>query len=298
MLEFDSKVPTKLKKIQQWFGSIISRPVDEDSRMNPISPSNQPMEIEACDFIRPSPTLRPAQRIQIYNQQYWWRLLNTMHETFPLVTRMFGYHDFNRLIAIPFLDKYPPSHWSLNELGRNLSNWIESDYHENDKQLVLDSAKIDWTFTHSFCCKQEPPILESTLPENGDITSLLEKKISLQDHVHLFTMDYDLMSFRVEFLKQEPEYWIEHDFPPLPKEKKYHFVIFRNTHNDIQWKEITEGEYRLLKLIQSGTTIENLCQWLEMQQGSLYEEAQHNLHLWFQDWIVYRWLTLQENPPS
>lgn len=107
-MTFDAKVPFKLKKTQLWFGSIIGRPIDEDSKMNPISPAGQPIEIEACDFIRPSPTLRPAQRIQIYNQQYWWRLLSSMHETFPLVTRLFGYHDFNKIIAIPYLVKFPP----------------------------------------------------------------------------------------------------------------------------------------------------------------------------------------------
>ncbi len=293
MSVFDIKVPSKLKKTQIWFGSIIGRPIDEDSRMNPISPAGQPMEIEACDYIRPSLTLRPAQRIQIYNQQYWWRLLNILHESFPLVTRLFGYHDFNRLIAIPYLVKFPPNHWSLNDLGYLLSKWVETDYAENDKQLVLDSAKIDWAFNHSFCCLQKEPILQSSLPQAGDPSSLLDKKIGLQEHLCLFVMDYDLFTFRVDFLKQEPEYWIDHDFPLLQKEKKYHFVLFRNLNNDIQWKEIPEAEYRLLKLIQSGTTIENLCQWLEQQHGSLYEEAQKNLHLWFQEWIVSRWLALE-----
>ncbi len=292
MHAFDVKVPNKLKKVQTWFGSIISRPIDEDSRMNPISPAGQPMEIEACDYICPSPTLRPAQRIQIYNQQYWWRLLNALHESFPMVTRLFGYHDFNRLLAIPYLTKYPPDHWSLNTLGHLLSDWINSDYNESDKQLVFDAAQIDWGFNHSFCCLQKEPILQSSLPQNGDPSALLHKTICLQDHIYLFAMDYDLFTFRVEFLKEKPEYWIDNDFPMLNKEKKYHFVLSRNTHNDIQWKEISEGEYRLLKLIQSKITIENLCQWLEKQQGPLYEEAQHKLHLWFQEWIVCRWLAI------
>lgn len=294
MIGFDAKVPNKLKKTQMWFGSIISRPIDEDSRMNPISPSGQSMEIEACDYICPSPTLRPAQRIQIYNQQYWWRLLNTLHETFPLVTRLFGYHDFNKFIAIPYLKKYPPTHWSLNTLGHLLSDWVTTEYNENDKQLVFDAAQIDWAFNHSFCSMQKEPILPTSLSKNGNPEELLNKIIGLQEHIHLFAVDYDLFTFRVDFLKEKPEYWVDNDFPLLNKEKKFHFILFRNSHNDIESKEIPEAEYRLLKLIQSKITIENLCHWLEKQQGSLYEEAQQKLHLWFQEWIVHRWLYIDK----
>lgn len=292
-MTFDAKVPSKLKRTQQWFGSIIGRPIDEDSRMNPISPSGQPMEIEACDYIRHSPTLRPAQRIQIYNQQYWWRLLNSMHETFPLVTRLFGYHDFNKTIAIPYLVKYPPHHWSLNEMGRHLYLWVEEHYHENDIDLILDAVKVDWAFTHSFCAKQKAPILTTTLPREGDSSSLIDKKIFAQVHLHLFEMSYDLFNFRVEFLKQEPEYWVEHDFPELKKEKQYYFVLFRNINQDIQWCELTKGQFQVFSFLAKGSTIDDLCQWIETQSSSLIEEAKSNLHHWFQQWIVRRWLTLE-----
>src|SRR4051812_44875922 len=109
-MAFDAAVPTQLKRMQEWFASIITRPVDEESRINPLSPEGVPMEQEACRYITPSATLLPAQRIQIYNQQYWWRLLSIMHELYPLVTRLFGHRDFNQTIAIPYLVKYPPSH--------------------------------------------------------------------------------------------------------------------------------------------------------------------------------------------
>jgi hypothetical protein len=289
---FDAKVPSKLKRTQLWFGSIIGRPIDEDSRMNPISPSGQSMEIEACDYIRPSPSLRPAQRIQIYNQQYWWRLLNSMHESFPLVTRLFGYHDFNRMIAIPYLVKYPPNHWSLNEISNLLPQWVQEEYHENDKQLILDSSKIDWAFMHSFCAEQKPPILTSNLPQ-GDPSSLLNNKIYMQTHLHLFAIPYELFNFRMEFLKQEPEYWIEHDFPELKKEQHYHFALFRNAQYDIEWMNLTKNEFEVLSFLKSGKTIDDICEWIEKQDSTLIEEAKNNLGLWFQKWIVLHWLTLQ-----
>lgn len=282
-MKYDDKLPSKLKKAQVWFGSIISRPIDEDSRMDPISPSGQPMEIEACDYIRPSPTLRPAQRIQIYNQQYWWRLLGTMHESFPMVTRLFGYHDFNRLIAIPYLDNYPPNHWSLNEIGSHLSKWVKEHYQESDQKLVYDAAAVDWSFNQSFCAKQYDPIAASDLPLEG-------MKLKLQPHIHLFELDYDLFTFRADFLKQEPEYWIENDFPELKKERTYYYTLFRNSDLDIQWMEITPAFYRLLEFLRKEASVDEACQWIEEQGGALMEEAAKHLQDWFQHAAAHRWL--------
>lgn len=296
-MTYDHKVPATLKKAQQWFGSIIGRPIDVESRMMPLSPSGQPMEEEAWDYIAPSPTLQPAQRIELYNQQYWWRLLSTLHDTFPLVTRLFGYDDFNQRLGIPYLVKYPPNHWSLAFLGDRFLRWVDEEYHEDDLPLVRDAVHLDWAFGHSFCVRQLEPILSATLPKEGDPSSLLDRTIYLQDHVHLFDLRYDLFSFRVEFLKQPPEYWLDNEFPPLKKEqdKRFYFVLFRDVRNNIAWKEIPETAFRLLQQFQQGTTVEKACEWLEGQDARLYNEAMQSLHLWFQEWIIYRWLTLHES---
>lgn len=295
-MTFDLKVPEKLKNTQLWFGSIIGRPIDVDSRMNPVSPSGKPMEEEAWDFISPSPTMKPADRIQLYNQQYWWRLLNAMQETFPLVTRLFGYHDFNQIISIPYMVKYRPQDWSLSTIGDFLPQWIQEEYSQTDKQLIYDSARIDLAYTHSFLAGQKPIIEAKNMKNGEDLEALLDKVLYLQDHVHLFEMNYDLFAFRTEFLKKEPNYWIENDFPTLKKEKRYHFVLYRTQYNDIYVKEIPPEEYQLLSLFRQGWTIDQACEWLEGQDKSFYEKAMQDLQQWLQEWVVLRWLALDSAP--
>lgn len=291
-MTFDAKVPSQLKKSQKWFASIITRPIDEDSRMNPVSPTGNLMEEEAWDFIHPSPTLRPAQRIQIYNQQYWWRLLSTLHEVFPLLTRLFGYYEFNQSIGIPYLVKYAPNHWSLNQLGDRLPQWIQEEYKASDKALVYDASMIDFAFNSSFVAPENPPITQAPLASPGDFSSLMSPKIYLQPHIHLFKWDYDIFQFRTNFLLQEVEYWIENDFPALPKDRKYYFVLFRNSRNDIAWNEITSAEYHVLKKFQEGSSIDDLCQWLEQQDPAISDPASEKIHIWLQEWILRGWLTL------
>lgn len=294
-MTYDEKVPLQLKREQQWFGAIIGRPIDEDSRMNPVSPTGQLMEEEAALHIAPSPTLRPAQRIQIYNQQYWWRLLNTLHESFPLVTRLFGYFDFNRTIGIPYLTKYPPRHWSLALLGDRLSQWCLEDYHAPDKKLVVQAIELDWAFSHSFIVGAVVPLNSEQMAAQDGSEAVFDKVLYLQPYVHLFEYSYDLFKYRLDFLLQDPDYWLNHEFPILECSRPYYYLLHRNPKNEISWKEISKGEYLILSLFQKGTSIEKVCEWLEGQDPELCQTAMEKLQLWFHEWTQRGWLSLQ-NP--
>lgn len=290
---YDPKVPTQLKSTQQWFASIITQPIQDNSKMQPLSPKGLPMEQEAKQLIAPSPTLKPHQRIEIYNQQYWWRLLSTMHEIYPLVTRLFGYYQFNKTIAVPYLVKYPPDHWSLNHLGCHLPKWVEEDYHAEDKKLIYDSARLDWSFNDSFIAGQKPPLDMQNLPIPGDISSLLSVPLYLQPHVTLFKFDYDLPAFRVPFIKEDGDHWIDNEFPELVK-GNYHFVVSRAPNLNISWHEVSEGEFFLLTILQKGASIDDACEALENAEDRISEEAMANLHKWFQEWVIRQWLTVQK----
>jgi hypothetical protein len=286
--------PAKLKATQEWFASIITRPLLDESKMILTAPNGEPMELDAARYLLPGPTLEPHQRIELYNQRYWWRLLAILHESFPLVTRLFGFYQFNQLIGFPYLVKYPPTHWSLNYLGSHLFQWVEEEYQAEDKQLILDSAKLDWAFNDGFTAAELPPITTKDMPADGNLEALLDRPIILQPYIHLFELDYDLFLFREAFIKEEGDYWVDHDFPPLLKEKKpYCFALYRTERNQAAWKEISQGEYLFLNFFKQGMSIEEACEQLESCPEEVLNETMNNLHKWFQEWILRRWLVLK-----
>jgi hypothetical protein len=293
-MSYDVKVPESLKREQQWFGSIIGRPIDENSCMNPISPSGRSMEEEAAEHIQPSPTLRPAQRIQIYNQQYWWRLLNTLQESFPLLSRLFGFYDFNRSIAVPYLEKYPPRHWSLSFLGDRLLQWCQEDYHAKDKKLVLQAAELDYAFSDCFIVGEVAPITMEDIATEKAALAILEKVIYLQRFVCLFEYEYDFFKYRIDFLEKNHDHWLENDFPPMDNSRPFYYALYRTKKNDISWKEITRGEFLILSLFQKGASVDDICEMLE-NQPDLYPEAAEKMQLWFHEWAQRGWLSLK-NP--
>lgn len=285
MSVYDDKVPLCLKETQEWFASIIARPIDGDSRMQPISPTGIPMAVEALQYILPSPTLAPHQRIQIYNQQYWWRLLAILHDNFPLTTRLFGYHDFNQLIAIPYLQKYPPKHWSLNHLGDLLPQWACEEYVAADKVVVQEAIASDWAYVKGFFSAEYPfEITEESI--------MLERKLLLQPHLSLCSFSHRLLPFRDAMVSQQPEYWEKEPFPPLEGRQNYYFVIYRNRNYHLAWSEIDHFQYLLLSKLNSkeGCSISELCSWLEEQDETIQSAASQNLHFWFQEWTIHHWL--------
>ncbi len=282
-----------LQSTQEWFASIITSPLAKNDSINPMMPNGMLIAEEAARYIVPSPTLLPHQRLQIYNQQYWWRLLNTLHANFPLVTRLFGYQAFNEKIGLPYLHQCPPNHWSLTLLGERLPSWVANHYTKPDKPLIHNAANLDWAFTASFIAPQHPPLDLNQLAQE-DPSLLLSKPFYLQPHIHLFEWDYDLLAFRELFLQEEVDYWTEHRFPALPKKQSSYFALYRTLKNSQAWREITKGEYFLLQLFQKGSSVEAACEVMEEQELAVYEQVAANLQKWIQDWTRLGWLTLKE----
>ncbi|CCB85074.1 putative uncharacterized protein [Parachlamydia acanthamoebae UV-7] len=289
MITEQTLAPPVLQYIQEWFGSIIARPIDFDNRMNPVSPCGHSMEKEAAHYIAPSPTLRPAQRIELYNQQYWWRLLNVLHEVFPFVTCLFGYREFNQVLGFPFLVKYPPAHWFLQAIGDRLPLFVQKYYRADDFQLVYDATQLDCAFNQAFYSAHIPTNLQEMML--GDSEAVLAKSLVLQPHMQVFAFKYDLVEFRQAFLKQNPDYWLEHDFPEL-KHVPTFCAVFRNDFNQVVTTPLDPDEYHFLSLFRSGCSIDQACEWLDEQTDPIFENSAENLQKWFHKWFLEQWLTL------
>lgn len=288
----EPSAPDELRHTLTWFARIIERPIDQESRMMPLSPEGISMEEEAARFISASPTMLPHERIEVYNQQYWWRLLGILHENYPLLVRLFGYTAFNHIIAAPYLCAYRPDHWSLGHLGGTLFKHLDETYQTEDRRLILDAAVIDYAHILSFFNQQLPIVSLSEVKVQKDLTELIEVRLYLQPHLQLFELPYHLLDFRNEMLDHPGDHYLDNPLPVLKKGQCY-FAIFRNSQNRVSWQELTKGQFHLLQLFKNGHSAAAACDWLERQKGTFFEEALTNVHLWFQEWIINGWFTHQ-----
>lgn len=281
------EIPTEIRSIQEWFATVISQPLTESDAIQPISYSGNPVEEEAQKFISGSCKLKPHKRLEIYNQQFWFRLFNFLEANFPLTSRLLGRDKFKK-VATEFLVDNPPDHWSLTFLGKNFPKWIKP---KNYPKLIEHSIEIDALCYASSLSSKQPAISLETF-KNQDPNILLDTTLFLQPHLFLVHYPYDLFMFREEVLKRDLEYSRNTSTASLQESDVHYFVVFRTRNNNLAWQNIRETEFQLLQMLQKGCTILTLCDWIEHQDTSLQTEMAKNVQKFVQRWILNEWLTI------
>ena len=125
-----------------------------------------------------------AVRLGTYNQQYWFRLLTVMQEEYPLLSRLMGLLDFNRMV-IDFLTAHPSSHPTLRHLSDPLVGFLMASSAWGSAQRV-QCARLEHAYIVAFDAAALPP------PAAVSLTAPLR----LQPYLRLHAEDWDLVMWR------------------------------------------------------------------------------------------------------
>src|SRR5260370_40949022 len=68
----------RLKALQRTMARAVMQPLTSAERMQRTAPDGQPMRRYAERFIKPNDRLTSFARLEIYNRQYWFRVLSSM----------------------------------------------------------------------------------------------------------------------------------------------------------------------------------------------------------------------------
>lgn len=186
---------TGLKELQALIANAIMQPLVDDSIAS-VTGGVLTNDL-ANGLIEPSLKMSALERLEIYNQQYWYRLTDAMREDFPGVLNVLGDRRFNQL-AVNYLCKHPSASFSLQNLGSRFFDYV-SEEHEltNDlHQLVLDLIRFEWAEIQSFEAEEKLVLDSKTIA--GINTQ--EIHLQLQPHVFVLSLSYSVDSF---LLKQK-----------------------------------------------------------------------------------------------
>lgn len=84
---------------------------------------------------------KSQQRMQIYQNSYYERIIAALKQDFPIMTAMLGDAVFSGLVR-DYIDQYPSQHFNLRYIGKNLSDFIL----EKDKsfEAYADLARLEY----------------------------------------------------------------------------------------------------------------------------------------------------------
>src|SRR5882757_3030574 len=108
-----------LAHIQRLMLAAVRRPLTEEEDMQDTWTDGRDTGEIAQTFIKPNDRLTSFDRLEIYNQQYWWRLLSSFGEDFRGLRAVLGERKFDRL-AIAYLESRGSTSWNLRNVGQHL----------------------------------------------------------------------------------------------------------------------------------------------------------------------------------
>src|SRR5580700_11074361 len=134
-----------LLELQRRMAEDVRRPLTADFEMRRMAEDGQSTEEIAASYISPNARLSSFERLEIYNRQYWFRLISAVSEDFPTLNALLGSRCFEPLM-LAYLHRNPSTSWTLRDLGAKLPGFLASHPELTGRRyfLAVDVALLEW----------------------------------------------------------------------------------------------------------------------------------------------------------
>jgi hypothetical protein len=284
-------------ELQRLMAKAVMRPLTARDGMQTVWSDGRPTNKIAAGFIKPNDRLTPFERLEIYNRQYWFRLLDCFYDDYPGLRAVLGDRRFMRL-AHAYLKEHPSSSFSLRNLGQYLLKFLDTqpEWVEPNRQLARDMARLEWAQVEAFDNEALPSLTTDSLLEINPARTRLQ----LQPHLTLLELSYPVDDFLVQIkradrLRDEASNAFQEHPARLRRKLKRRlkparvFLAVHRHKDTVYYKRLEEGAFRVLSEFRPKSTVAEACQALGALQdvpGDLGAKIQS----WFRSWAALGWL--------
>jgi hypothetical protein len=117
-------------------------------------------------LLRPSASLSPTERVDVYADMYFYRLRDCLAEDYPNLAKWVGPQHFHNLVT-DYLLAHPSRHYSLRELGRALPGFLVGHPLANRFPLAPGLAILEWARVDVFDEADADPLSRDALLERA-----------------------------------------------------------------------------------------------------------------------------------
>jgi len=254
----------------------------------------------AEQFIKPNDRLDSFQRLEIYNQQYWWRLLGNFAEDFRGLRAVLGDAQFDRL-AVGYLHDYGSTSWTLRNLGSRLERFVRErpEFTAPHTSLAIDMVRVEWARTIAFDEAEKLPLLPEEI--RGIPPELL--RLGLQPYLVLLELRHPVDKLLGK-LKRQGEIEtaslsnaVSSGRPrrrgrlaARPQIQPIYLAVHRQNFS-VYYKRLEAGAYRLLSALHAGMPLEHACVVACEATIDSPEVIARKMKSWFAEWMSFGWLT-------
>jgi len=266
-----SPAAPNLDRIQRWMQACIQNQgtceeAIESERARAAIPA-----AEARKIVKPSATLEPLERLDIYRGMYLLRMEEALAIDYPALKHFLGDDTFMRLVA-RFVDVYPSRSYTLNRLGDHLPEFLATVEDIRSPGFCRELARLEYALTQVFDEQETPRMTQEAIqsvPEDAWENARLKPVAAFR----LGEFDYPVS----EYVGAVDE---ENAFPRIRKRKT--FVVAYRSNFRVQRLDLTKSAYQMLSELASGKklgdTLMASAAWRpKVKESQLFE--------WFREWM-------------
>jgi len=250
-----------LLEFQRRMAEDVRRPLTQNYEMQRTTEDGMSTEEIAAGYITPNARLSSFERLEIYNRQYWFRVISAVSEDFPTLNAVLGAQRFDALI-LAYLQENPSTSWTLRNLGARLPAFLKEhpEFTGNRRSLALDVARLEWAYVEAFDGKHWDPLAPEDVHAIGP-----DSKLSLQPHLQLLALKYPVDNLVLDVKKGIPETDIvssaasrreRHNRIPLPSVQQQRVYLAVHRFDDcVYYRRLEREAFTLLNALRSGEPI-------------------------------------------
>ncbi|RYD34905.1 MAG: DUF2063 domain-containing protein [Verrucomicrobiaceae bacterium] len=259
-----------LEELQREFFSAIRMPLRGTSRESTeLTPSDEGHAEEflakARELMKSGENLSSEERLELYHRQYWFRVLDSVAEDFPVLRKMAGEREFWDLMEA-YMRACPSGSFTLRHLGRKMPEFVAGwDRLDGIRRRWFSAiARIEYAYMEIF----EAADWEPVAPEQ-----LATAVLGLQPHVILLELPVpaDLC-----------EDW--ESFGPV-EESPVRLAVWRGENRGRLQCRLDEVEFELLVRLRNGGTLESI-----FAEPASREPEPEEISSWFASWQARGWI--------
>ena len=271
-----------LLELQRRMAEDVRRPLTSDFEMQKATEDGKSTAEIVASYISPNARLSSFERLEIYNRQYWFRLVSAVSEDFPTLSAVLGSRRFDALI-LAYLRENPSTSWTLRDLGAKLPRFLEVHPELSSKRhrLAVDVVRLEWAYVDAFDGKHLDPL-------SAEDARLIEpvSRLALQPHLQLLELSYPVDNLVLAVKKGAPDTDIvsgaasrreARNRVKLPPMMQTHICLVIHRFDDsVYYRRIVKETFLLLRALRSGATVSKAVE-LAFEKTKLNAEAQAKL---------------------
>ncbi len=272
--------PSHLEQIQRWMQERISHP-------DGVASGDGAPEID--QIVRPSRQMSAKQRLQVYHDSDFVRLIDVMAEEYPTTRQVTGQERFTQLCH-EYVITHPPTSWTLADLSIHFPNFLREQASQvPHRELVTDIARVERAMEDIFDAPTKTPIgVHDMLAIPLD--SWPSVRLELSPALALFELGHPVNAVITAVREGRSM--------QLPRPKPSWIAVWRKNHTVWRKQLDSQAQYQLLSEIRDGRTLGEALDVSATLPGIDLEQLITELRAWFEEWAREAWFCSLRSPSS